>query len=207
MAAAEEPVKLLEKKCSITKSLFAKADDVLTFETYFNNTCKGSRTCTIPLKGSPGIFDSEFIPRLSSKCYNMIIEREQASKMSSPTDSGPKTNDTAQLPEPVFLAQATCDPGDLNVPLLNIPIPKDVFGIYLVLVDFLGVFLIICFIYVLDLRQREYIKQYKAQTMEMSDYTIRVKNLPNDLEYDGREEILQAHLWRHFASMLDADRT
>ena len=127
--------------------------------------------------------------------------------MSSAADSDPKTTDATQLPEPVFLAQATCDPGDLNVPLLNIPIPKDVFGICLVLVDFLVIVLIICFIYVLDLRQREYIKQYKDQTMEMSDYTVRVKNLPNDFEYDGREEILQAHLWRHFATILGADRT
>jgi len=43
--------------------------------------------------------------------------------------------------------------------------------------------------------------------MEMSDYTIRVKNLPNDIEYDGREEILQAHLWSHFSSILGADQT
>ena len=207
MAAAEEPQKLLDGICAITKSLFEKAEDGLILETYFNNTCKGSRTCTIPLKGSPGIFDSEFIPRLKSRCYNMIIAREKASKMSSTADSDPKTTDTAQLPEPVFLAQATCDPGNLNVPLLNIPIPKDVFGICLVLVDFLVIVLIICFIYVLDLRQRQYIKQYKNQTMEMSDYTVRVKNLPNDFEYDGREEILQAHLWSHFTSILGADRT
>ena len=43
--------------------------------------------------------------------------------------------------------------------------------------------------------------------MEMSDYTVRVKNLPNDFEYDGREEILQAHLWSHFTSILGADQT
>lgn len=78
--------------------------------------------------------------------------------MSSNTASDPKANETSQLPEPVFLAQATCDPGDLNVPLLNIPIPKDVFGICLVLVDFLVVVLIICFIYVLDLRQKQFIE-------------------------------------------------
>ena len=79
MAVAELPIKLLDKKCSITESLFAKADDRLVFETYFNNTCKGRRTCAIPLKpseGSPGIFDGELtgindgsiIPRLTSRC-------------------------------------------------------------------------------------------------------------------------------------------
>ena len=125
--------------------------------------------------------------------------------MSGNTAADSKAGGTSQLPEPVFLAQATCDPGDLNVPLLNIPIPKDVFGICLVLVDFLVVVLIICFINVLDLRQKQFIEQYKNQTMEMSDYTIRVKNLPNDIEYDGREEILQAHLWSHFTSILGAD--
>ena len=40
--------------------------------------------------------------------------------------------------------------------------------------------------------------------MEMSDFSIRVKNLPTDIEYDGREEILQGLLWCHFTSLLEA---
>lgn len=92
MAVSDQPRSLLEGTCSITKSLFAKAADGLTFETYFNNTCKGSRTCRIPLKGGLGIFDSEFIPRLSSRCYTIIIAREKASRMSSNTDSTPEAD-------------------------------------------------------------------------------------------------------------------
>lgn len=36
----------------------------------------------------------------------------------------------------------------------------------------------------------------------MSDYTIRVKNLPNDAEFGGKEEILKARLWAHFEQLL-----
>ena len=62
--------------------------------------------------------------------------------------------------------------------------------------------MIIVFIYTLDNRQNEFIAAYNKKTMTMSDYTIRVKNLPNDAEYGGKEEILKAHLWTHFESLL-----
>ena len=60
----------------------------------------------------------------------------------------------------------------------------------------------ICFIYILDARQNEYIAQFNDDTIMMSDYTIRVKNLPKDKKYEDREEILRAHLWLHFESLL-----
>jgi len=36
----------------------------------------------------------------------------------------------------------------------------------------------------------------------MSDFTIRVKNLPSNIEYGDREEIMKAHLWEHFTKLL-----
>jgi hypothetical protein len=57
---------------------------------------------------------------------------------------------------------------------------KDDFGIFVVIVDFLVVVTLICFIYILDARQNEYINQYNNDTIMMSDYTIRIKNLPKD---------------------------
>lgn len=34
--------------------------------------------------------------------------------------------------------------------------------------------------------------------IEMSDFTIEVKNLPNDIEYGDSEHALRAKLWKHF---------
>ena len=36
----------------------------------------------------------------------------------------------------------------------------------------------------------------------MSDFTIRVKNLPFDSEYGNNENILKAYLWEHFNGLL-----
>ena len=62
--------------------------------------------------------------------------------------------------------------------------------------------MIIAFIYILDNRQNEFIKQYNKQTIEMSDYTIRVKGLPADSAYGDKPEILRAQLWTHFEKIL-----
>lgn len=75
---------------------------------------------------------------------------------------------------------------------------KDDFGIFVVFVDFLVIITLICFIYILDARQNEYIAQFNDDTIMMSDYTIRVKNLPSDQKYQDKEELLRAHLWLHF---------
>lgn len=61
---------------------------------------------------------------------------------------------------------------------------------------------IVCFIYVLDVKQHEYIEEYNKQTIKMSDFTIRVKNLPSDAEFGGKKEILKAELWAHFEQLL-----
>ena len=88
------------------------------------------------------------------------------------------------------------------MPLLGISIQKNYFGLFVVFIDFVSVLMIIVFIYTLDNRQNEFIAAYNKKTITMSDYTIRVKNLPNDAEYGGKEEVLKAHLWAHFESIL-----
>jgi hypothetical protein len=54
------------------------------------------------------------------------------------------------------------------------------------------------YIYILDSRQKEYIEQYKQDTIMMDDYSIKVKNMPNDDEYGDDEDVLRAKLWSHF---------
>ena len=70
------------------------------------------------------------------------------------------------------------------------------------MIDILAMIMIIAFIFILDSRQNEFIKQYNKQTIEMSDYTIRVKGLPADSEYGDKPDILRAQLWTHFERIL-----
>jgi hypothetical protein len=50
----------------------------------------------------------------------------------------------------------------------------------------------------LRVRQEQYVDEFKKRSIEMSDFTICVSNLPPDIDFDGDEEILKARLWRHF---------
>ena len=88
------------------------------------------------------------------------------------------------------------------MPGIGITIKKNSFGLFIVITDILAVIMIIAFIYILDNRQNEFIKQYNKQTIEMSDYTIRVKGLPADSLYGDKPEILKAQLWTHFENIL-----
>ena len=49
--------------------------------------------------------------------------------------------------------------------------------------------------------QDEYIDEFKSQLIEMSDFTIQVRNLPPDLAYGDNEHILRAKLWEHFQTL------
>ena len=37
----------------------------------------------------------------------------------------------------------------------------------------------------------------------MSDFTLRIDDLPEDQEFNGNEHVLRALLWQHFQSILD----
>lgn len=90
----------------------------------------------------------------------------------------------------------------LVMPLIGVEIQKASFGIFIVVIDLLVIMTIVCFIYLLEVMQNKYIEEYNKQTIKMSDFTIRVKNLPGEAEFGGKEEILKAELWAHFEELL-----
>ena len=138
---------------------------------------------------------------IEASCHSIMLQRIENSKY-QPRTVANYNYQGPDYPEPVLLARATCKAEALTMPLLGISIQKNSFGLFVVFVDFVSVIMIIVFIYTLDHRQNEFIAAYNKKTMTMSDFTIRVKNLPNDAEYGGKEEILKAHLWAHFESLL-----
>ena len=69
--------------------------------------------------------------------------------------------------------------------------------------DIISIIVIIFFAKILKWQQGEYAKYFNNQTIKISDFTVRIKNLPFDNEFDGEENILKAQLWEHFALFLD----
>lgn len=80
---------------------------------------------------------------------------------------------------------------------------KDSFGIFVVFIDFIVVVIILIYISMLSRKQKEFIKVFKDETMQMDDFSIRIKNLPLDGEFENREDILKAHLWTHLENILN----
>lgn len=131
---------------------------------------------------------------LSKECQEVLRARSSASPYNSTSTAREQRSKAykSPLPEPVVLAQAVCLADGVPIPWLNARLRKDDFGVFVVGVDFLVVVTLICFIYILDGRQQEFIDQFNNRTIMMTDYTIRIKNLPNDFEYGDRDEILRA---------------
>jgi len=57
-------------------------------------------------------------------------------------------------------------------------------------VDFAIVSVSIWFIYFLDMRYKEYAEVFDQRSVEMRDFTLKFGNLPDDLEYGGKDLML-----------------
>jgi len=58
------------------------------------------------------------------------------------------------------------------------------------------------FIEIAENGQKQYVTKFKDQTIEMDDFSIRVKNLPKDEEFGNNPEHLKAYLIKHFEEII-----
>ena len=72
---------------------------------------------------------------------------------------------------------AMCE--DLD-PFIGIPINKKDFGTIIILIDSLVIASLLIFTWALDIGQQNYVKMYLDHTIDMSDFTIRISNLPDE---------------------------
>lgn len=89
---------------------------------------------------------------------------------------------------------ADCILDDIINPFSGEIMHKETFGVFIVCLDIVVVLIVICFIIYLEKRQKEYIDQFKDQTIEMTDFAIKVENLPPDFMFKGNYEILKVCL-------------
>ena len=62
--------------------------------------------------------------------------------------------------------------------------------------------LFIIFLEVAESGQKEYVEQFKDETIEMDDFSLRIKNLPKDIHYGNEPEFLKAYLHEHFEAIV-----
>ena len=69
-------------------------------------------------------------------------------------------------------------------------------------IDFIVIMSFFIFMKVLRDRQEEFIAEFQMQKIQMRDFTVRVKYLPNDLKFEDNEHVLKADLINHFEKVL-----
>lgn len=79
---------------------------------------------------------------------------------------------------------------------------KSQFGILVVFFDMGSVILIIIFAELLNNSQEDYANKFNQQTIEMTDFTIRVKNLPHHEKYFDKDDVLRAMITHHFQEIV-----
>ena len=79
---------------------------------------------------------------------------------------------------------------------------REDFGTVVVFIDMVVVLTFIGFIWMLEKGQESYIDQFERQTIEMTDFGVRIKGMPLDDEYKNDEAGLRAHLIDHFDSIV-----
>jgi len=75
-------------------------------------------------------------------------------------------------------------------------------GLVVVFIDIIMIVLFLIFIEGLENSQRAYVSKFKDQTVEMTDFAIRVKNLPSNTDYEKNIEVLRAYLITHFETLV-----
>ena len=97
---------------------------------------------------------------------------------------------------------AECVVHDIYDPIRGVVIKKNEFVWIILAFDLVVVFAFTLFIILLEKSQKQYITQFKDQSIEMTDFAIAIDNLPQDYMYGGKEEVLRAYLTAHFESVL-----
>ena len=140
--------------------------------------CAGKRECEFNVVNSKWSFTSE--------CDALIEERKAASSAVKPR----------------MMALASCEIDDIYNPYTGSVIRKSEFGFIVVIFDLLVVIAMFIFVYCLSNRQKKYVDEFKDTTIEMTDFSMSVDNLPLDDQYGDKEEVLKAYLTNHYEEVL-----
>jgi hypothetical protein len=97
---------------------------------------------------------------------------------------------------------AKCTTMSLKNPITGNVISKEELGMMVVFIDMIIVVCFLIFLEVAENGQKDYVTKFKDQTIEMDDFSIRVKNLPKDAHFGGEPDHLKAYLMEHFEGII-----
>lgn len=119
--------------------------------------------------------------QIKSKCYDTM-----------------KAESVLKKETPQMLALASCISPKIENPFTGNEWTKDKLGVLIVFFDIATVVAIILFTKALISTQEDYVHAFDLATIQMTDFTVRVQNLPHNLMYGNKDDILRAMLTAHF---------
>ena len=72
----------------------------------------------------------------------------------------------------------------------------------MVFVDLIVIILFLSFVNILERSQKKYVENFKNDTIDMTDFTIRVKPMPYEGKYGDNDVTLRAFLMTHFEGII-----
>tara|TARA_B110000285_G_C14991727_1_gene546692 strand:- start:779 stop:1084 length:306 start_codon:yes stop_codon:yes gene_type:complete len=98
---------------------------------------------------------------------------------------------------------AVCEDYEMQLPWSDTLITKQDLGWIIVIIDIFVITALILFTYFLENGQNNYVEMYNEFTLEMSDFSLKIKGLPDERHYSDnnikfRDEALRALVISHF---------
>jgi hypothetical protein len=122
-----------------------------------------------------------------------IKRRELYSVFDIKTDVNGNVLADNNVPEPEMLVLAVCEMLEITDPFSGEKLQKSEFGMIIVVVDVFVVIFILLFTWTLEIGQENFVKIYDKGTIEMSDFSLRVKKMPDESKYSPEmEEVAKA---------------
>jgi len=189
------------------------------FELYYACNCLGKASCDVPVNflnladGTEDVFQTQrgtgaspfssslwtFTPACSKKL-------NQGIKRSGNSDYGKGSAGAASydenVPEPRLMLVTDCVMNDIINPFSGEPLQKAEMADVIVWIDMVVVVSFLIFIWIMEDSQEAYAHQFKEESIEMNDFSIRVKGMPLDHQYGNDENNLRAFLTHHLEGVI-----
>lgn len=90
----------------------------------------------------------------------------------------------------------------IKIDSFNKEVNKNDFGIFVVVFDFLVVIVLIWFVNYLEKRQKAFCEKFQDETIEMSDFCMRLSGMPKNSFFSGKETLLKSKLWNTMSNVI-----
>jgi len=117
-----------------------------------------------------------------------IKNRDLYSSIVIKQDQDGKVMSDNSVPEPQIMIMAVCEMLEINDPFSDSTINKADFGLIIVFVDVFVIIFVLAFTWTLEIGQENFVQIFDDGTIEMQDFSLRIKKMPEESVYKVAEE-------------------